>query len=303
MILPEFPQFREIDLASRESINEYLSSYPLEASEYTFTNLFSFRDAYNFKLSLLKGNLMILKDTERVSLFCPVGDKETSAVLGEGLDYLDAYPGESCFERIPESFVTTHLMNDERFVLTEERSHFDYVYDVQELSELKGRKFHDKKNKANKFRNSHEYKYSTLTADLIDECLAFEHHWCEVRECHKYYGLHRERCAILEMLNNFESLDIRGGIVRVDNKIAALTLGEKLLPDTFVIHIEKAHAGLPGLYQVINQEFLMHEAGDCRFVNREQDLGIEGLRRAKMSYNPVRFVKKYKVSRAGRGKR
>jgi len=303
MKLPEFPHFREIDLASRESINEYLSRYPLEASEYTFTNLFAFRDAYNFKLSLLKDNLMILKDTEAFSLFCPVGDRETSTVLSEGLDYLNKYPGESCFERIPESFVKTHLNNNERFILTEERSHFDYLYDAKELIELKGRKFHDKKNKANKFRNSYKYKYSKLTADLIDECLAFEHHWCEVRECHKYYGLHRERCAILEMLNNFESLNIKGGIIRVDNKIAALTLGEMLLPDTFVIHIEKAHSDMPGLYQVINQEFLVHEASGVRFINREQDLGIEGLRTAKMSYNPVQFVKKYKVSMARRGKR
>ncbi len=285
----------EIDLSFKGIIKDHLSGYPLEASEYTFTNLFAFRDLYNFKLSQLKDNLIILKGTKPVSLFCPVGNTEIINVLDELFDYLKKYPGEPCIERIPESFVTAHLISNERFIVEEERNHFDYVYDLKELVELKGRKFHDKKNKANKFRHSYKYKYAALTPDLIGECLEFERHWCEVRECEKYYSLNKERCAILEMLNNFESLNLRGGIIRVENKIAALTLGEKFLPDTFVIHIEKAHTGMPGLYQVINQEFLMHEANDCRYVNREQDLGIEGLRNAKMSYNPVKFIKKYRV--------
>ncbi len=103
------------------------------------------------------------------------------------------------------------------------------------------------------------------------------------------------------MLRNFNSLDMKGGLIRVDGKVAALTLGEKILPDTMVIHIEKANSDIPGLYQVINQEFLIHEAADCRFVNREQDLGIEGLRNSKMSYNPVKFVRKYKVRQRGEG--
>jgi hypothetical protein len=178
----------------------------------------------------------------------------------------------------------------------EDRDNFDYLYNAQELIELKGRKYHDKKNHVNRFRADHEYEYFALTPDRIEECIEFEHYWCEVRDCGKYPGLEKERCAILELLNNFESLDMKGGIIKTGGKVAALTLGEKLLSDTFVIHIEKAHSHIPGLYQVINQEFLLHEAGDCRYVNREQDLGIQGMRKAKMSYNPSGFVRKYKVT-------
>lgn len=296
MTLPGFPDFTEIDLSFKDIIRGYLSKYPLEASEYTFTNMFAFRDAYNFKLSLFKNNLMILKDTGPVSLFCPVGNAGISDALDQGFKYLEKYPGEPHFERMPESFVRAHLMDNEKYIVEEERDHFDYVYDVREMIELKGRKFHDKKNKANRFRSSYQYEYAALTPDLIGECLEFEHYWCEVRDCGKYPGLQKERCAILKMLRNFNSLDIKGGLIRIDGKIAALTLGEKMLTDTMVIHIEKANSDIPGLYQVINQEFLMHEAGDCRFVNREQDLGIEGLRNSKMSYNPVTFVKKYRIS-------
>jgi hypothetical protein len=98
------------------------------------------------------------------------------------------------------------------------------------------------------------------------------------------------------MLKNFDSLGLMGGVIRIEGKIAALTFAETYLPDTLVIHVEKANPDIPGLYQVINQEFLMHEAGDCRFVNREQDLGIQGLRSAKMTYNPVNFIRKYTVT-------
>jgi len=301
MTLPDFPHFTEIDLSFKSIIRNYLSAYRLEASEYTFTNLFAFRDAYNFKLSLYKDMLMILKDTEPVTLFCPAGGDGVLNALAEGFKYLRRLMENPHFERIPESVVRSYLMDKEKYIVEEERDHFDYVYNVRELVELKGRKFHDKKNKANRFRTSYQYAYAPLTPGLIGECLEFEHYWCEVRDCGKYPGLQKERCAILEMLNNFEALDIKGGLIRVDGKIAALTLGEKILPDTMVIHVEKANSDIPGLYQVINQEFLMHEAADCVFVNREQDLGIEGLRNAKMSYNPVKFVRKYRVRQRREG--
>ncbi len=300
MTLPKFPQFKDVDLSCQEVINDFLLRYPLEASEYTFTNIFAFRFTYNFKISIIKNNLMILKDMAPVSMFCPIGNSHISDVLHEAVNYLRNYKPETDYkpymERMPESFVNVYLKNNRNFTIEEDCDQFDYVYDVKELIELKGSKFHDKRNQVNKFRSRYRYEYITLTPDLIEECLAFEDYWCEVRECEKHPGLVKERCAILQMLNNFKYLNIRGGAIRMENKIAAITLGEKILSDTFVIHVEKASPDIPGLYQIINQEFLMHEAGGYRFVNREQDLGIQGLRNAKMSYNPIRFIKKYKIS-------
>jgi len=296
MLIPEFPQFKDIDMSLRDVIRDFFSGCALEASEYTFTNIFAFRFAYNFNISMLKDNLVILKNTEPVSMFCPVGSSDILKTLNEIFDYLRNINKTPCLERVPESFVHAYLKDNGKFIFKEERDQFDYVYDVSELIEIKGSKFHDKKNKVNKFRSLYKYEYLTLTSDLIEECLAFEDYWCEVKECGKYPGLQRERCAILEMLNNFSDLNIKGGIIKIGDKVAAVTLAEKLLPDTMVIHVEKANPDIPGLYQVINQEFLMHEAAGCSFVNREQDLGIPGLRTSKMSYNPVRFVKKYTVT-------
>lgn len=296
-MIPDFPRFTALDLTHREEVNGFLSRHPLEASEYTFTNLFAFRDAYNFRLSILKDNLIIYAGAEPAAMFCPVGNNRIPEVMEEMFDHLEQAAGSPFLERVPESFVYTYVEGSGRFQADEEREHFDYLYDVRELTELKGRKFHDKRNRVNTFRNTYEYEYMPLTDDLIEECLEFKDYWCQDRECDKHPGLLNEERAVFEMLHHFASLDIKGGTIRIKGRIAALTIGEQISPDTLVIHIEKAHADISGLYQVINQEFLLREAGECRFVNREQDLGIRGLRNAKMSYNPLRFIKKYRVGK------
>ncbi len=269
-----------------------LSEHLLEASEYTFTNVFAYKGAYGFRVSSLNNSLIILKGREPVSFFCPVGDDPDIEIL---FKYQKGQGVAPLVERVPEAFVKKHIEGDKRYTAFEEREHFDYIHDIKELVELKGRRFHDKRNKVNRFRNDHKYEYMPLTPELIRECIEFEDYWCEDRECEKYYGLQNEKKAVMAMLKNFVALGLIGGVIKLGRNVAALTIAEKYLPDTLVIHVEKANSDIPGLYQAINQEFLIHGAGGCRFVNREQDLGIDGLRQAKMSYNPVRFVKKYTV--------
>lgn len=174
MMVPEFPEFKDIALSMKDYIRDCFSGHPLEASEYTFTNLFAFRDTYNFRLSLLNDNLIIFRDSEPISMFCPVGSTEIPVILEDVLTYLKEKTKTPYLERIPESFVNTYLNNSGRFIIEEERDHFDYVYHVRDLTELKGRMFHDKKNKVNKFRSSYEYEYLRLTPELIGECLEFE---------------------------------------------------------------------------------------------------------------------------------
>ena len=295
VMLPKFPEFKDVDLSLQDIIDEFLKRSPLEASEYNFTNIFAFREAYEFKASLLYDNLIILRDAEPVSVFCPVGNSRVREVLDQLFSYLKTRTDDAYLERVPEEFVEKYVKDNKDFIIEEDRDHFDYVYLVRELAQLRGNRFHDKKNKINKFKSLYKYRYQTLTPDLIEECIKFEDDWCEKRDCGKFPGLEKEQCAIMEMLNNFSALNITGGIIRIDSRIVALTIGEKFLKDTMVIHIEKANSEIPGIYQVIHQEFLKHDAGGCTYVNREQDLGVDGLRQSKMSYNPLRFVKKYKI--------
>ena len=131
MSIDTFPKFCEIDLSHQRQVTDLLNTYPLEASEYTFTNMFAFRETYNFKLSLLRDNLIILKGKDPLSVFSPVGNSNMAAVLDELFDWMKDKTSESCLERVPESFVSTYLEDSDRFIAREERDHFDYVYDVK----------------------------------------------------------------------------------------------------------------------------------------------------------------------------
>jgi len=120
--------------------------------------------------------------------------------------------------------------------------------------------------------------------------------WCLLKDCQHKDGLAKEREAIKHMLENFEYLNIRSGIIEVDSKIIAVSLGEALNSETFVVHIEKANSNFTGIYQTINQMFCNNEAAGYKYINREQDLGVPGLRKAKESYHPYKMVKKYTLT-------
>ena len=141
-----------------------------------------------------------------------------------------------------------------------------------------------------------DYEYQPLTADMLEDVWEYINLWCKQKECSGKFspGLICEKQAIREALDHFGELDYKGAVIRLNGQIEAFTMGEKINDETVVIHVEKANGTINGLYSAINQEFLLHEWPDVAFVNREEDTGDEGLRKAKMSYHPVALVKKYK---------
>jgi hypothetical protein len=178
------------------------------------------------------------------------------------------------------------------FCFRADRDNFDYVYSTEELINLDGRKYHSKQNHIHYFQKTFAYQYAPITADLLDPCMVSAREWYAAHNGAGDDSLQLEYQAIIDALTNFEYLDLQGGAIILDNKVAAFTFGEKLNADTAVIHVEKGQ-NIRGLYQVINQEFCRHAWSDLPYVNREEDMGIEGLRRAKQSYHPVKMVKKY----------
>ena len=120
--------------------------------------------------------------------------------------------------------------------------------------------------------------------------------WCILRRCEDDLDLLGEWDAVKEILNSYESLDVQGGVVTIENKVMAFTIGQMLNDDTAVVHIEKADPEIPGLYPVINQQFCENSWHDARYINREQDLGMPGLREAKLSYYPDHLVKKFRIT-------
>lgn len=178
--------------------------------------------------------------------------------------------------------------------LKEERERFDYIYEVDKLISLKGRKYHKKRNHLNKFIRSYDFTYEKIDENNIHEVIDFQKNWCEDKECHLDKGLSWEMDGIIELLKNYHELDAVGGLLRVDGRVAAFTIGEEISLDTVLIHIEKGDILYDGIYQGMNKFFLENEFSSYSYVNREEDLGQENLRRAKESYHPCTLLTKYR---------
>jgi hypothetical protein len=182
-----------------------------------------------------------------------------------------------------------------RFSFKLDRNNSDYIYLAEDLASLAGRKYHQKKNHANSFRKAcPDYRHLPLDKNVTAECLAFAKKWNEEKtDAGNGDSLRCEMCAITEALTNFEALGIQGGVIVIDGEVQAMTFGEMINADTAVIHVEKANSAFRGLYAVINQEFCQMAWPEAKYVNREEDMGIEGLRRAKLSYHPRYILDKF----------
>ena len=297
MEIPYYPHFREIRLEDKNLFRDFFAHSPPQTSEYTFTNLFIWRNYYHLKWSLWDECVCILAQAEgsQPFFFPPLGKKNSKERINDLLLYLKRQGFKATIQRVPEDIVNQYLKDYEHFEIALDRDNCDYVYLTEDLIKLEGNKFHGKRSHINKFKKNHSYQYKSLTPFLVSECLKMETGWCNLKHCEIFPSLAGEEKAIYEGLKNMELLGFKGGVILVNGKVEAFALGEQLNSQTAVIHVEKANPSFDGLYQLINQEFCMHEWGDIAYINREQDLGEEGLRKAKLSYHPHHLVNKFTV--------
>jgi hypothetical protein len=301
MEIPFYPDFREIRLEDKNLFQDFLNHSPPQTSELTFTNLFMWRHYYSLQWSLWDECVCIVShpDGKQPFAFPPLCKKAFGERIIELLSYLKKRGGRGVMQRVPDDLVNQYLNYDDQLAIALDRDNCDYVYLTNDLIKLEGNKYHGQKNHINKFKKNYLYQYKPLTTVLVSECLQMETEWCNLRHCEIFPGLVGEERAIFEALTNMESLGFKGGAILIDGKVEAFALGEPLNPRTTVIHIEKANPAFEGLYQLINQEFCVHEWGNTLYINREQDLGEEGLRKAKLSYHPHHFVNKYTIELKG----
>jgi hypothetical protein len=179
------------------------------------------------------------------------------------------------------------------FSFVEQRDAADYLYDSAALIALPGKKYHGKRNHISKFQRMYQWSYEDLCEENLEECRALAHEWCEQYGCSEENGLHHESCALREAFDHFSALEFQGGMLRVEGKPVAFTMGEALDDQTFIVHFEKALSQYTGAYTMINREFAAHRLGGYRYINREEDMGLEGLRKAKLSYHPAVLLMRY----------
>jgi|WetSurMetagenome_2_1015567.scaffolds.fasta_scaffold46402_3 uncharacterized protein len=299
MSAPTFPEFKTLELKDKDVFQKFLKLYKPETSELTFTNLFVWRSHYKFQWSLYKDWLIILSSEGEYGTFAmePVGPSPRDDVTRMLLEWMGEEKKEvnPRIERADERIVS-EIEGAKGMIIEPTRDHFDYVYIRDDLVQLAGNKYRSKRNHINQLLRTYSYRYSELTSEHIQDCIELQDRWCEMKRCEDDLDLLGEWDAVKEILNSYESLDVQGGVITIENKVMAFTIGQMLNDDTAVVHIEKADPEIPGLYPVINQQFCEISWQDVRYINREQDLGMPGLREAKLSYYPDHLVKKFRIT-------
>ena len=296
--------FRDIDMESRELLNPYFDLVDYEACEYCFNTLYMWQHLYKTVYYIGDGFAVIVAEYEGNTFsILPLAKKEDMPrVIKFVIDYFEKEQKKIYFRGITKEVVEYLKENyPGKFNYTEERDLFDYVYDGDSMRELKGRKNVKKRNHINYFLKEYEgrFEYRLLDENDFDACLKLVEEWTSNKEENGQVDeeMEEELIGIKKLFNSFpvikDKLKIAG--IFIDGKLEAFTMGEYLNPNMALIHIEKANPSIRGLYPYINQQFLVNEFSDVEFVNREEDLGIEGLRKAKLSYHPVKFVEKYTV--------
>ncbi len=259
----------------------------------TFTNLFCWQSKRQVSLAEVEGGLVFLAREGEASYFLPpVGDDATGLARAM-VEHARSTGLEPIRERVPEPMAGE--LSRVGFRAEPDRKNWDYVYEVRDLAQLEGRHYDGKRNFVHHALTSYRCDYLRIAPDNVADCLALETSWCNLRHCELDPGLEAEERAIASCFGNWSDLSLFGGAILVDGKIQAFAIGERLNQDTAVVHFEKANPELRGMYQLINHWFASHELSDFAFVNREQDLGIEGLRKAKESYRPHHMVRKFTV--------
>ncbi len=288
-------EFEPIQLDRQTDYLEVLAQSPQISSDYSFSNLFGWAGEYDLTWAFHSGLVWIRQAKPEELLWAPVGpwDKiDWPSVADRNVDK------DSCFVRVPEALAT--LWKEalaKRLTIKEDRNHWDYLYDIQELVELKGNRFHKKKNLLKQFIKKYDYRFEPFGPKMIEPAMAMQADWCNWRDCESSDVLSSENRSVFKVLSHWKNLEgLTGGALIVEDIIVAYTIAEKLTDDCVVVHYEKGCPDYKGVYQAINQMFLASLPDTFKVVNREQDLGEKGLRKAKMSYNPTGFLKKYRIT-------
>ncbi|WP_291528473.1 DUF2156 domain-containing protein [Bacteroides sp. UBA939] len=287
--------FKDIEIKDKELITSYTLNSHRRNCDLSFSNLCSWRFLYNTQFAVQDG-FLILKFWAQGELvyMMPVGNGDLKKVLNDMMADAEHEGENFCMLGVcTDMRADLEAIMPGRFHFEADRNYADYLYLRTNLTTLAGKKFQPKRNHINKFRRTYNYEYIPLTSDRIQECLDLEAEWCKANDCNRHQGTDNERRALSYALRNFDALGLTGGIIHVDDKIVAFTFGMPINQETFGVHVEKADTAIDGAYSMINYEFANHIPEQYTYINREEDLGIEGLRKAKLSYHPTIILEKY----------
>ncbi|GIM29986.1 hypothetical protein CPJCM30710_26520 [Clostridium polyendosporum] len=292
--------FKKLDLEDKNIIEKYIYPYKFLSCEYSFLTLYIWKDACDVQYVVYKDALIIKKKDFQGNyhFMQPLGYSKEN--LREIIEVLKKYREDNdmvyLFKDLEENFIDEikdlfNKIND--FCIKEDRDNFDYLYEAKRLMSFAGKKLHGKKNHYNFFVKNYNYEVVEINSEkVINDVIEAAEKWYNENE-EKDYKLYCELQAIKNVVNNINILKFNGIAVYVDGKLSAFSLGEKLNEKLAVIHIEKGDKNIRGIYSFIAKTLIDRYFSNVDIINREQDLGIEGLRKSKMSYHPLKLEKKF----------
>lgn len=289
--------FKKLTVTDRSLVQPILQQSQHSLCNFSFANQIIWEESFHSQFALLDDMLILRFQLNGEHYFnFPLGTGDAKSTLEKMMEYAKMQNITLCLLPLTEEmkgFLEIHFPH--RFSFTASRDYYDYLYKTTDLIELKGKQYQPKRNHINKFKKLYDYVYAPITHSDIADCLQTHEQWIDEQNCGEECPFEQETCAVKIALNNFDAIGLQGGLIRVDGKVAAFTLGQAINRNTFDICVEKALTQYEGAYSIINQQFLEHQVADFPFVNREEDLGIEGLRKAKLSYHPHQLLVKYRA--------
>lgn len=293
--------FQPIAITDRDTITSFTMPSDYRNCDFSFANICSWRFIYDSEYAVVDGFLLIrfwIEDKSRVAYMMPItqneqGDLKQAIALLEEDSLKHKHP--LCMLGItPDAKNELERVLPKEFIYIPERDYFDYIYQREDLILLKGKKYQSKRNHINNFKKQYAYEYISITPDIVPQCLELECKWYKANHTDEDEGeLSDERRSLTYALHHYNELGLIGGAIRVENEIVAFSFGAPINHNTFGVHVEKADIQYDGAFTLINQEFASHLPEQYVYINREEDLGIPGLRQAKQSYNPTILLEKY----------
>ncbi|MDR2968203.1 MAG: phosphatidylglycerol lysyltransferase domain-containing protein [Tannerellaceae bacterium] len=289
--------FKPITLSDKEIITSYTFPGDFRNCDFSFANMCSWRFLYDSQFAVVEGFLVIrffIEDKSRNAYMMPVGQGNLTRIISL-LEKDALHQGHPLLLLgiTPDAKKELEMAMPGEFHYIPERDYFDYVYLREDLVNLTGKRYQPKRNHINKFKKLYSYAYMPITPELVPECLELESKWYKANRTEEdREELSYERRSITYALKHFDELGLTGGAICQDHRIIAFSFGMPINHNTFGVHIEKADTGYDGIYALINQEFAAHLPEHYTYINREEDLGIPGLRKAKLSYHPHELLEK-----------
>jgi hypothetical protein len=282
--------FKPVRLEDREFFAAHYAKYPQAHSDNTFTNMICWNHYAHYRYAYVNGSLLIASTIDGVPRFRPpVGPRDPELMadlIRLGDEVSDCTPMVLIDPPTAEWMTSAFGQQD----IVPDRDHFEYVYRAKDLAELPNGTYHSTRRQLNRFRKNNAYTVEPIAAGNTDDVKEFLDKWCQWKQAEGDEVLANEKEAVLYAVDHFEELKLSGLVIRVDGKIGALSIFERLNANTALVHFEKGIEDYEGIYKAINAETAAVLANDFEFINRESDMGVAGLREAKTRYHPHHMV-------------